>query len=459
MQAIQAMSREAGPGLAGADRRGVRDAERARRRRRLVRGDRAPAVRRRHRSVSAAGVRRAASAVAHAVRRAARAGGIAALFIFLGQAGTSVRGAYDALVSMGIIAYFIPFLFMFAAMIKLQREPAGPEVMRVPGGKPVAIALASIGFFVTAISIVLACIPPDDEPNKTLAVMKVVGSSLVLVGDWRRRLSARAAASRGRETSHENAGRDRLRSADRCSAPALAVGRAGARCASTTTTPATRRRSASASTASSSSRCRGPAIPRGRSTTPISASTSSRSIDAASGPRALLARLRSIYGEWETTDEAQAMNRTFSESLRFPAPDSPVRIVVKKRDARNVFRDDLDVRPSIRRTCSSSRGRRADAGALIKLHDSGDPATKLDLLILGDGYTAAERGKFERDARRLTRRAVRDVAVQGTPARLQRLGAVPAGGAVRHLAAVAAASTGARRSARPTTRSVPSATS
>ena len=60
---------------------------------------------------------------------------IALVFVFLGQAGTSVHGAYDALVSMGIIAYFIPFLFMFAAMIKLQREPAGPDVIRVPGGK------------------------------------------------------------------------------------------------------------------------------------------------------------------------------------------------------------------------------------------------------------------------------------------------------------------------------------
>jgi len=106
---------------------------------------------------------------------------IASLFIFLGQAGTSVRGAYDALVSMGIIAYFIPFLFMFAAMIKLQDEPAGPEVMRVPGGKHVAIALAALGFFVTAVSIVLACIPADDEPNKMLAVVKVVGASVALV--------------------------------------------------------------------------------------------------------------------------------------------------------------------------------------------------------------------------------------------------------------------------------------
>jgi amino acid transporter len=108
--------------------------------------------------------------------------GIATLFIFLGQAGTSVHGAYDALVSMGIIAYFIPFLFMFAAMIVLQREPAGPAVMRVPGGKPVAVVLAALGFLVTAVSIVLACVPPDDEPNKSLAVFKVVGSSLVLVG-------------------------------------------------------------------------------------------------------------------------------------------------------------------------------------------------------------------------------------------------------------------------------------
>ena len=50
---------------------------------------------------------------------------LGAVFIFLGQAGTSVKGAYDVLVSMGVIVYFIPYLYLFAAMIKLQREPAG----------------------------------------------------------------------------------------------------------------------------------------------------------------------------------------------------------------------------------------------------------------------------------------------------------------------------------------------
>jgi amino acid transporter len=107
---------------------------------------------------------------------------LAGVFVFLGQAGTSVHGAYDALVSMSIIGYFIPFLYMFAAMIALQHEPAGPDVMRVPGGKPAAIALAALGFTVTLISIILACVPPDDEPNKMLAVVKVVGASAVFVG-------------------------------------------------------------------------------------------------------------------------------------------------------------------------------------------------------------------------------------------------------------------------------------
>src|SRR5919107_2461927 len=31
----------------------------------------------------------------------------------------------------------------------------------------------------------------------------------------------------------------------------------------------------------------------------------------------------SIYGEWETTDEAKSVRRTFQESLRFPAPEAP----------------------------------------------------------------------------------------------------------------------------------------
>jgi amino acid transporter len=108
------------------------------------------------------------------------------VFIFLGQAGTSVKGAYDVLVSMGVITYFIPYLYLFAAMIKLQREPAGPDVIRVPGGTRMAKLVATVGFFTTALTIALSLIPQPDEPNKPLALFKVVGGcgALVLIGVW-----------------------------------------------------------------------------------------------------------------------------------------------------------------------------------------------------------------------------------------------------------------------------------
>ena len=99
----------------------------------------------------------------------------------LGQAGTTVRGAYDVLVSMSVISLFLPYLFLFSAMIRLQGCPAGPEVRRVPGGRPVAIALASLGLASTAVTLVLAVIPGADEANKPLAVAKLLGATFVLL--------------------------------------------------------------------------------------------------------------------------------------------------------------------------------------------------------------------------------------------------------------------------------------
>ena len=104
------------------------------------------------------------------------------IFVLLGQAGSSVKGAYDVLVSMGVITYFIPYLFVFAAMIKFQREPPAPNVIRVPGGKPTAVALASVGFATTSAAILLAMVPPPDAASKTLAIVKVLGLTAILLG-------------------------------------------------------------------------------------------------------------------------------------------------------------------------------------------------------------------------------------------------------------------------------------
>jgi glutamate:GABA antiporter len=107
---------------------------------------------------------------------------ITAVFIVLGQGGTSVKGAYDVLVSSTVIVTLIPFLYLFAAAIRLYTEPSTPDMVRIPGGKPTIVVAALIGLFTTACAIALAGFPANDDPNKPLAVAKVVFLTALLVG-------------------------------------------------------------------------------------------------------------------------------------------------------------------------------------------------------------------------------------------------------------------------------------
>lgn len=138
--------------------------------------------------------------------------------------------------------------------------------------------------------------------------------------------------------------------------------------------------------------------------------------DKATGKLLYSRGFASIYGEWETTDEAKSLSRSFHESLRFPRPEAPVRIQVKKRDAQNAFRTcwtfELDPKDPLIEQAPAP-----EAGGLIALQKSGDPADKVDFLILGDGYTAAERGKFEQQARK-----VMELLFQQTPFKEHRKG-------------------------------------
>ncbi len=108
----------------------------------------------------------------------------------------------------------------------------------------------------------------------------------------------------------------------------------------------------------------------------------------------------SVFGEWKTTEEARHMNRTLSESLRFPTPPEAVEVSLQERsegesEFHEVWKAVVDPKDKF---VDSSRP--PSPGSLLELQKMGDPAEKVDLLLLGDGYTAAERGKFEKDARR-----------------------------------------------------------
>jgi hypothetical protein len=106
----------------------------------------------------------------------------------------------------------------------------------------------------------------------------------------------------------------------------------------------------------------------------------------------------SAFAEWRDTEEALHANRTFSESLRFPSPAFAVEVSLKARKGggfQEVWKTLVDPKDKF-----VDRARPTSPGALIELQKNGDPATKVDLLVMGDGYTATERGKFKKDARR-----------------------------------------------------------
>jgi amino acid transporter len=110
--------------------------------------------------------------------------GISAIFIFLGQGGTTVRGAYDVLVSSTVVITMVPFLFLFASALKFRSMPQTPEMVSIPGGRTTLAIAALIGFATTISAIVFAGFPADDDPNKPLAVFKVIGLTgmVLLIG-------------------------------------------------------------------------------------------------------------------------------------------------------------------------------------------------------------------------------------------------------------------------------------
>jgi hypothetical protein len=107
-----------------------------------------------------------------------------------------------------------------------------------------------------------------------------------------------------------------------------------------------------------------------------------------------------IFAEWMTTEEAATQDRTFHESFRFPALTGKADVVVFKRDADNKFveawRTRIDPGDMF---VDRSTPKRYEP---IAVERHGDPKVKVDILLLGDGYTAAEcAGKFRRDTRRM----------------------------------------------------------
>ena len=125
---------------------------------------------------------------------------VSGAILLVSQINDSTRGAYQFLIDAAIILYFIPFLYMFAAVIKLARRrdrKDNPHAVLVPGGIPGVWISGGLGFVVVLVGIFVSLVPPGDSTNKLGFELKLVGGTIAsillgLVLYWRGARSKRS---------------------------------------------------------------------------------------------------------------------------------------------------------------------------------------------------------------------------------------------------------------------------
>jgi glutamate:GABA antiporter len=109
---------------------------------------------------------------------------ISGAILLLSQINETTVGAYQKLVDAAVILYFIPFLYMYAAAIKLAYRPdreQTPGAVLIPGGKIGVWIASGLGFLVVLLGIMLSFIPPGDTENKFNFVAELIAATGVAI--------------------------------------------------------------------------------------------------------------------------------------------------------------------------------------------------------------------------------------------------------------------------------------
>ena len=110
--------------------------------------------------------------------------GISGLILLVIQINETANSAYQILVDAAVILYFIPFLYMYAAAIKLsyrKDRAENPAAVLIPGGKVGVWIAGGLGFLVVAGGIALSVIPPGEAVSKIGFEAKLLGATLVAI--------------------------------------------------------------------------------------------------------------------------------------------------------------------------------------------------------------------------------------------------------------------------------------
>jgi amino acid transporter len=111
--------------------------------------------------------------------------GISLALLLVSNINETTSGAYQILVDAATILYFIPFLYMYAAVIKLAARKDRREnehAVLIPGGKIGVWIAGGLGFLVTLGGIALSFVPPGESANKYVFSVKLISGTVIAVG-------------------------------------------------------------------------------------------------------------------------------------------------------------------------------------------------------------------------------------------------------------------------------------
>ena len=111
----------------------------------------------------------------------------------------------------------------------------------------------------------------------------------------------------------------------------------------------------------------------------------------------------SYFGEYQTSEDAQkGIQKAYSESAIIPSPKNKIRFVIEKRDDKNMLNQIYStvIDPNDVQIIKESLN--DNSIHVFDDKDNGDPHTRVDIAIIGEGYRSFEKSKFAKDLKNFT---------------------------------------------------------
>ncbi|HSP88466.1 MAG TPA: M64 family metallopeptidase [Ignavibacteriaceae bacterium] len=110
------------------------------------------------------------------------------------------------------------------------------------------------------------------------------------------------------------------------------------------------------------------------------------------------------FGEYQTSEEAiDGIKKTYHESAIIPYPKNRIRFSIEKRDKKNILAEIFSAQINPEDQYIVKDKVKDSSIKLINYKNNGDPHSKIDIAVLGDGYTKNEGEKFKKDFNRLVK--------------------------------------------------------